>query len=239
MSKGKAATAGGAPCHGKSGEAGTTTAAATSPCHGRTAASVASAKSCCGKGKGAGAVSRGRVAALPTVTYRVGEFETGCRKSAAGKAAETKEALTFLVGDKRYEREGEAKLALVSLLDERAAELTQVEYVVGDKAYHCSKTAAHVAKQAKAALRYRVAGVDFADIEQASAVAEKAKLAAGNVRMGYKADGKPVSCPSSCKGKKVTYVVGDGETDDEKSAKLMLAEHVIRTIVETVVGSAS
>lgn len=58
--------------------------------------------------------------------------------------------------------------------------------------------------------------------------------------MTVKADGKSVSCAYSARaaGKTVTYVVGDEETTCEKHAKLLLAQHLVRTLVETAAGSA-
>ncbi|MEE9295017.1 MAG: hypothetical protein V3W34_08690 [Phycisphaerae bacterium] len=181
------------------------------------------------------------LASFPKMTYKVGDLETCCFKSASDKAASIGGKMTFLVDSKSYETRGKAKVALAGLITEKANEMASVQFVAGDKCYKCPATAAKIAKDAKAKVKYRLAGFDFDDQDKAGKVATKAQEAISGIKMTYMSEGKPVTCLKSCKaaGKKVTYVVGDQETQCEQSAKLMLAEFIARTIVEVVVDSRS
>lgn len=234
--------AGKKPCCAK-GAASAKTVASKKPCCAKGAASaktVAGKAPCpfkCGNKAGSSTAVETVMASLPGMVYRVGDFETPCSMSAAAKAEETKLPMRFVVGEKTYSDRGEATVALASLLDARAAEMAEIQFVAGKQCFKCPVSAKAAAKKAKADMKFRLAGFDFDSREKAMAVAAKVASALDGVKMTYKADGKPVSCPKSCKGKKVTYVVGDQETSCDKSAKLILAQRKIRTIVETVASS--
>lgn len=181
------------------------------------------------------------LASMPSMTYRVGDFETPCSKTASAKAEETKTDLTFVVDGKTHTERGDAVVALIKLLTERATEMTEVKFVAGKECFRCPISAAAVAKKANTQVKYRLAGFDFNDQGQATKLAKELEQTVSGLKMTFKADGKPVVCCKSAKaaGKTLTYVVGDQETQCETSAKLMLAELVIRTIIQKVAGASS
>ena len=157
--------------------------------------------------------------------------------TASARAEREKADVAFVVDDSTYKTKGEAKVALAALLDRRAADMTEIQFVAGKDCFKCPMSAKAAAKKAKTDLAYRVGGIDFDTKERAKLAAERVSKAIAAIKMTYKADGKVVGCPKSCKGKKVTYVVGDEETPCQQSASLMLAERRIRTIVETAAAA--
>lgn len=232
--------------------------AAKSGCCGKAAATVASTAKggCCGKGAalasaGGCAKSCGgkklapavaerverAMATLPAMTYKVGELNTPCFMTATAKAEETKTPVQFVVSGQTFDNRDAASVALAEALTERAETLRHISFVAGDKSFHCPMSAAEVAKKEHTSVKYQLAGFDFDCKDRADAVAKAVEEAAAKVAMTYKADGQPVACPKSCQGKMVTYVVGDQETGCEKSAKLLLAQYLVRTIIETAAGA--
>jgi hypothetical protein len=174
------------------------------------------------------------------MTYRVGDFETRCSKSAQAKADETKQAMTFSVADKTYDNKGEAMVALTGLLEAKAKTLASVRFAVGDKCFACPVSAKEVAQDSGAKIKYRVAGFDFDDQATAKMVAKAVAEAAAKVAMTYKVDGKPTACAKTakaCGSKQLAYVVGESETCCETTAKLSLAEAKIRAMLEAAAAS--
>lgn len=209
-------------------------------CSSKIGAKLVGSKPTCGKAARADQIET-ILASFPKMTYKVGGLETCCFKSASTKAASTGGKMKFLVDGKSYETRGKAEVALAGLTTEKVNEMARVQFVAGNKCYKCPITAAKIAKDGKAKVKYRLAGFDFDDQDQAGKVATKVQAAMSGIKMTYMSEGKPVICLKSCKaaGKKVTYVVGDQETQSEESAKLMLAEFIARTIVELVADSRS
>ena len=232
----------------KKSSATVATAAARSGCSKPYTATTASAKSSC-RGKAGRTLTSLRVgsdkvnvtlASMPAMTYCVGDFETRCSKSAQAKADETKQSMTFVVGEKTYDNKGEAMVALTGLLDSEAKTLATVRFAVGDKCFACPVSARGVAQDSGAKIKYRVAGFDFDDQATAKTVAKAVAEAAGKVAMTYKVDGKPTACAQTakaCGSKQLTYVVGDAETRCEATAKLSLAEAKIRAMIEAAAAS--
>lgn len=176
---------------------------------------------------------------LPTMTYRVGDETTGCAKSAAEMAEKAGKPLQYVVGEKTFEKEGEAVAKLTSLLEEELKAMQSVQYSVGGECSRCPVTAKSMAKKAGSKMMYRVAGVDFAEKEDADKTVKLVSEAVTKVKMAYKVDGKTFHCDKAAgakcnkSGKKMTYVVGEEETPCQTSAKRMQAEAKIRKAVET------
>ena len=220
------------PCCGKKGKSGDKASAAKFNCHKNGAKLTAGAK--CNKGRAAAVL-----ASMPSMSYRVGEFESHCKYTATAKAEETKAALTFVVDGKAYDSNGDAEVALASLLTDRANEMSEVKLTVGDQTFACPHAAQGVADKSNAKVGYQLAGFDFSDKDKANKLADKLRETISSAAVTVKADGKTVSCAKSARaaGKTVTYVVGDEETPCEKHAKLLLAQKLVRTIVETTAES--
>jgi hypothetical protein len=196
---------------------------------------MAGAKSGCAKTQAAA-----QLASMPKMMYRVGDVRTCCKESATAKAEETGKPMYYVVEGEIYSDYGEAAESLTKALHAKAAEMRQVSYVAGDKAVHCPMTAAKLAKSSGTEVKYRVAGVDFDTMEAAQAAAKRAEEAVSKLHMSYKADGAKVPCHKSAKaaGKKVTFVVGDEETCCEKTARLKMAQLMVRTMAEEVAEAA-
>jgi hypothetical protein len=196
---------------------------------------MAGAKSGCAKSQAAA-----QLASMPKMIYRVGDMKTCCKESATAEAKESGKPMYFVVEGEIYSDYGEAVESLTKALHAKAAEMRQVSYVAGDQVVHCPMTAAKLAKDSGTKVKYRVAGVDFETMEAAKAAAERAEEAVSKLHMTYKADGEKVPCHKSAKaaGKKVTYVVGDEETCCEKTARLKMAEMIVRTMAEKVAEAA-
>jgi len=215
------------------------------------ATTAKSDKPCCGKNKGATTVSaessgckgkaKAALASLPSITYQVGDFTTCCQKTAAAKAEELHATLSYVVENKVYSNYDEAVVTLTKLLQEKADEMRSVQYVAGKDCVRCPKQAAALAKEAGTEVKYRLAGFDFDCKDKAEKVAKEVEAAVEGMHVDYMADGQPVNCDKGAKaeGKTVTYVVGDQQTDCELTAKMMLAEQIVRTIVEQVAEAAA
>jgi len=175
------------------------------------------------------------------MTYKVGSFATQCKYSARAKAEETKTAVQYVVVDQAFADYDKAATFLTGQLESRAAEMRTVRFVAGKKCVGCPKMAAALDKSTGTTVKYRVGGFDFDTREEAARAAKKLDSALASVSMKYEVDGKEVGCCASAKkaGKKITYVVGDEKTDCETQAKLMLAEHMIKTIVDTVASASA
>ena len=150
--------------------------------------------------------------------------------------------MKFVVGERTFDRESDAKVELTSLLEQKLQSFETVQYTVDGEAMHCPTHAQQAADEKNTKVAYRVGGFDFADEKQAEKVVTLVKDAVANVGMTYKVDGKTYHCSktagSKCKknGAKMTYVVGDEETPCDVSAKLLLTEAKLRTVVETAAG---
>ncbi len=195
----------------------------------------------CGQRGGLPAHAKAVLASLPKMTYRVGDFETCCSKSASAKAQETKSDIVFVIEGRAYENRGEAIEALVKQLSKQAADMGELKFVAGEQVFRCPVSAEAAAKDAKTTIKYRLAGFDFQDRKVAEKLADKVAESVGGIKMTCKSGGKTIACCKSAKkaGKSVTYVVGEEETPCDKTAQLMLAKQVIHTILETVAANAS
>ena len=158
-------------------------------------------------------------------------------------AEKTGKPMQYLVGEETFASKGEAVVTLTALLEEEAESMQTVQFVVNGEAHHCSTAAKTVADKSHASVAYRVGGFDFASKEDAEKALASIHEALANVSLAYHVGGESYHCGQSAAaksgetGKKVTYVIGDQETPCEKSAKLMLAETKVRTIVETAAAA--
>ncbi len=167
----------------------------------KVASADAAASGCC-KAKLQGEVAR-VMNTLPAMTYKVGDLETPCAKTAQSKACAS-HPVQYLVSGKAYTTESEATVALAELLEKQIGEMTQVRFAVGEQVYHCPMTAqAACTKDQK--MTYRVAGFNFASMEQAQAAVQRATAAISDGAVLAAAQGadKPGCAKSGC-GKAAT-----------------------------------
>ena len=111
-----------------------------------------------------GAVSK-VVSSMPNMTYRVGDFETCCSKTAAAKAGADGK-VQYVVAAKRYDNETEASIALAELLEKEIETLKTVQFAAAGKTYGCPLSAKAAVKEGQQ-MQYRLAGFDFATKESA------------------------------------------------------------------------
>ena len=142
---------------------------------------------------------------LPHIAYLVGEEETHCPKSAESLAREHGVPIMFLVGEDQFDKESDAKVALVSatekFIQEFATpcicEVSGVTSVAGQE-LHCSKSAAKLA----------------------SLVTE----AMNDVHFTYLVGDEECACPKHAEslakatGEKKLFVVGDEKTACQTTA---------------------
>ena len=140
---------------------------------------------------------------VPSMAYRVGDFDTRCLQSATAKAGADGK-VQFVVAEKAYDSETEATVALADLLEQRIENFKTVRLAVGEKTFYCPISARAACKKGQK-VKYRLAGYDF-DTK------EKADLAL--TRINYALNG--------CKKDKAT-VVGAGAWPCNKAAGAKVA----------------
>ncbi|HEY3244802.1 MAG TPA: hypothetical protein VGM03_15785 [Phycisphaerae bacterium] len=183
---------------------------------------------------------------LPHVTYKIGDQETACPEEAAKLAkADEDVKIVYLVGNKSFESKDEAFAQLATVLDSEAEKMLTVRYSVDGECMYCPMSAAATAKAKNTEMKYRVAGVDFANREQAEKAIDLAKAAVAKVSVTIKAgeaertvtklddDSKP------CSAMKATFIVNGEETHCPIQAKLLLAQARIRAMIEAAAAQAS
>ncbi len=226
------------PCHGAKKTADKGKGGCDKPCHGKGTTTASSEG--CPKSKKISAV----LASMPTMKYRVNGDVLGCSKRAEAIAKETGKPIEYVVGEEVLSGWGEANARLIALLEKETETLQSMQFVAGGKCHRCPVTAKDVAKKAGSTVAYRVGGVDFEKKEDAEKALVSIREGLASIRMEYKVDGKTYGCSKTagakCKknGKKMSYVIGDEETDCEKTAQLMLTEAKVRKIVETAVATS-
>jgi uncharacterized Zn-binding protein involved in type VI secretion/bacterioferritin-associated ferredoxin len=179
----------------------------------------------------------GVMAALPKVQYKVGDQVMCCSKTAAMIAEKDHKTVQYVVGEETFEKEGDAEAKLASVLEAKLAEMQAVQYAVGGDCVKCPVTAKSLAKEKKAEVAYRVAGIDFQDQEKAEKAAGQVTEALQAVKISYKVDGQSFCCDKMAgmkvkeTGKPMLYVVGEEETPCDQHAKLLLAHAKIQAAV--------
>jgi len=187
----------------------------------------------------------GVMGTLPTIQYKVGEQVVGCPKAANMIAEQSHKPVQYVVGEETFEKEGDAEVKLASVLEAKLEEMQGVQYAVGSDCVRCPVTAKSLAKEKKAEVAYRVAGVDFKDQEKADKAVTLVADAVKEVKMTYKVDGQSFCCDQMAgmkvkeTGKPMTFVVGAEETPCDQHAKLLLAQAKIHAAVAAAAQLAS
>lgn len=185
------------------------------------------------------------LASMPSMKYRIGDELTCCSKGAAAMALKADKPIQYVVGEKLFEKETDAMVALTGLLDERVAELKTIQYSVNGKCGRCPLSAKAIAKKANTQVAYVVGGTEFGDQAKAAKAVKLVSDAVANMMMTYKVGdssyrcGKSASVKAGEAGKKMSFVVGSEATCCEVSAKLMLAKAKVRAAVEAAAAALS
>jgi len=177
------------------------------------------------------------MAKLPKLMYKVGDKEMCCSQAASKLAEDTGTKMMYLVGDKSFDNEGDAKVALTAALEEEIANLKSMQFAVGSDCVRCPITAKSMAKKAGSEVMYRVAGIDFDCKDKAEKALTLVADAADGVKMTYKVGDKSFCCDKMAGAaakeahKDMVFVVGEEETPCKTTAQLMLTQAKVHAII--------
>ena len=159
---------------------------------------------------------------LPKMSFAVGDEKTCCPKAAGALAKKSGAKIQFVVADKAFGKESDAKLALVEATEEYVSAFAKPKkcsvsgtITVAGKKLNCEIKAGRTAKIVEAAM--------------------------GKVTLAYLVGDKKCHCPIEAKqvakesGKKTLYVVGDEKTACSVTARLNLARAKYKAAVEALV----
>ena len=171
---------------------------------------------------GSGCAVTEAMAKLPKMTYKIGKHMTCCSEKAGELAKKNEAPIHYLVGEKTFEKEGEAFTALV----------TETESFVNNfvKAKKCSVSGTTT-----------IAGKKCSCPVEAGKRTELVMAAIKDIKMSYKVGKESACCPASAQalakksGEKVTYVVAGEETCCNHTARLNFAKAKYTAAVKALV----
>jgi hypothetical protein len=159
---------------------------------------------------------------LPKMSFAVGDKKMCCPKAAGAVAEKSGAKIQFVVADKSFAKESDAKLALV--------EATEKFVVAFAKPKKCSVSGT-----------VTVAGKKLNCEVKAGKTAKIAEAAMSKVKFAYLVGDKKCGCPVEAKkiakesGEKTLYVVGAEKTGCAVTARLNLARAKYKAAVEALV----
>ncbi len=181
---------------------------------------------------------------VPAISYRVGEKTTACPMEARTLAGEQGQ-VRFVVADKDYADEAEARKAYARQLDGFLNEVTTVRFAVGKECTACPMTAESLAKKEGKPVMYRVAAFDFETREAAEKAVKAAREAAASVKLVMRVGENKYECPVSADdaaktaGKPVEYCVGEAASPCKVTAEANLARARIDAAVAALAEAAN
>ena len=159
---------------------------------------------------------------LPRISFAVGDQKTCCPKAAGELAKKSDAKIQYLVADKTFAKESDAKLALV--------EATEKYVSAFAKPKKCSVSGT-----------ITVAGKKLGCEIKAGQTAKIVQTAMDKVKFAYLVGDKECHCPIEAKqvakesGKDTLYVVGDEKTGCSVTARLNLARAKYKAAVQALV----
>jgi hypothetical protein len=159
--------------------------------------------------------------ALPQLTFLVGEEKTSCPKAAAELAQKSNASIRYAVGDKTFDQESDAKLALVEATEQFVAAFAEPKL--------CKETG-----------KVAIAGKELCCENAAGQTAALAKAAMEKVQMTYLVGEKECHCPVEAEklakdsGDPTIYVVAGESTGCNLTARLNLARAKYKAAVLAV-----
>ncbi|MEM7456658.1 MAG: hypothetical protein AAF456_20100, partial [Planctomycetota bacterium] len=166
------------------------------------------------------------MAALPKMTYRIGEESTCCGESAAAMASESGAPIHFVVAENVYESKEEAYTALVTSTEE------MVNAFVTPATCETSGCTT-------------IAGKSCGCAVEAQNRTELVNTAVNAIQMTYTVGGEEACCPGSASalaetsGEPIHYVVNGEETACEMSARLALAHARYKAAVQATLAQSA
>ena len=161
---------------------------------------------------------------LPKLTYKVAGEETCCAKAAAQLAKKNEAEIQFVLAEKTFDKESDAKLALVE-----ATEAFVKEYSTPCKCEVSGTTT--------------VAGKSTQCDVAAGKLAALVETAVKDIKLTYQVGDKSCDCPFEAKSlaaqskDKVVLCVGKDKTECEITGRLNLARAKYKAIVEALVAA--
>ncbi len=163
---------------------------------------------------------------LPQLTYQVGTEKTSCPKAAAELAKKSNASIQYVVADKSFDSEADAKAALVDATEQFVAAFVEPKVckesgnitVAGQKAC-CEATAAQISKVAKEAM-------------------DKVKL---TYLVGEKSCSCPIEAAKMAKdsGDATVFCIGEEKTQCKVTARLNLARAKYKAAVLALMQAES
>lgn len=200
------------------------------------AMAAAKAKSCCSTDKA--------IAAIPAMTYRIGDKDTCCSEMADKLAKENNTAIKYVVDGKAFDKKDEALVAYADVLETHFAKVTNIQYAVGDDCGSCPVTAAKLAKEKGTQVKYQLAAYRFSEEKAAQKAVEDAKAAAEKVTMKMVVGSEQFECPMSAQdaatkaGKPIEYAIGECRTPCKVTARVELAKARITAALKAIASDA-
>ena len=160
------------------------------------------------------------MAALPKMTYKVGEESTCCSHSAKALAEKSEAPIQFVVAETSYTDKAKAMEALITATETQLTAFTTPSV--------CEKSG-----------KTTIAGQTCGCKHQAAKNVELVKAAVESVNMSYKVGEETCNCPMKAKslvaeGKEMKYVVAGEETCCEMTARLNVARAKYKAAVEAL-----
>ncbi len=179
---------------------------------------LVSGKSGCSKA--CDAATAGVLASMPQMTYKAGDLETPCFKTATKKAG-CESKVNYVVAGKSYDCKREASASLAGMLEKHLEQMMTVSYTVNGDRVGCPDAAKQMATAKNTKVMYRLAGVDFASQARADAASKAVHEAVANLAkdQGVKTcpvTGKELASGSDCCSK-AKAVAGKDKSDCAKS----------------------
>lgn len=166
------------------------------------------------------------VAALPKITFAVGDEHTCCNEAATALAKKNNADIKFVVAEKEYCCQNEAKVALVAATNKFVADFA----------------APH---KCEASGTTTIAGKQLSCCNAAAETAQIVKAAMDKVEMAYLVGDKECHCPVEASavakesGKQTVFVVADQKTECKVTAELELARQKYIAAVKALAAADS
>lgn len=131
------------------------------------------------------------------VSYRVGDIETPCAKTAAAVAERDGLKVGYVAAGETYDSEAAAKSALAQKIDAAIEEMLQVRYVVDGDAMNCPMSAGALAEKTGKPLKYRAVGHEYESIGEAQEALARAQSVLASYKSGCCASSKGAALASA------------------------------------------
>lgn len=108
------------------------------------------------------------MASLPTVTYKVGSYESRYQEFASELAKHTGQAINYAVGEEGFTSKSAARERVVARLEQKIQELAVVQEITfNNSPFVYGKGTGQSSSQSSQTVRYRLGGLEFPDLARA------------------------------------------------------------------------